>query len=92
MIRYRYQLFEQNIADQRAFSAVRIRAIAAADSLRWILTPLLFRGFFLAVAAQNIKRLVRFLSSPTAPEVSPLREKQSVALPYRKKILPPLSF
>lgn len=38
--------------------------------------------FFLAAAAQNIKRLVRFLSPPTARRLSPPRMKQMKTQPH----------
>jgi len=51
--------------------------------LRLRLIKFVREQFFLAAAAQNFKRLVRFLSPPTAPQLSPPRkeEKNSVALP-----------
>jgi hypothetical protein len=50
--------------------------------------------FFLAAAAQNIKRLVRFLSSPTAqPALTPKKEKKNSGTPSgRAKIGPRTEF
>src|ERR1700726_3217967 len=51
--------------------------------------------FFLAAAAQNLKRLVRFLSRPTAPQALPLRKEEkklSSTPPARTRSVLALSF